>query len=86
MSPSISNFGLRLNTSTLAFTDGTNISGNAAGVIDALNAYLVTNNANSPIGPVDVTGQTTVNTTPTITGTVTLASGETLKVEVNGVL
>ncbi|NPC54662.1 cadherin domain-containing protein, partial [Caenimonas soli] len=39
----------------------------------------------APLGPVTVTSQTTVDTTPTITGTATLGTGESLSVTVNGV-
>ena len=80
-----SNFALRLNTSSLTFTDGTNVNGNAGGGLAALNAYLGTSGPSSPVGPVTVTGQSTASATPTITGTATRASGETLTVEVNGI-
>jgi hypothetical protein len=39
----------------------------------------------APGGPVSVTSQTTANTKPTIAGTATLVSGESLTVSVNGV-
>ncbi len=39
----------------------------------------------APSGPVTAAAQTTSDTTPTITGTVTLGSGETLTVTLNGV-
>lgn len=70
------------------FVDGTDITGNASGFADDLNNYLTATNlpANQPDGPVTVTALTTVNTTPTITGTVTLASGESLSVTVYNVL
>ncbi len=63
-----------------------NESGNAAGVVDDLNAYLTTVRSLDPTGPVTVNSQTTTNQTPTITGTATLNAGETLSVTVNGVV
>ena len=56
------------------------------GVWDALNAYLATTQANAPNGPVSVDPLTTAETTPTVTGDVTLQSGENLTVEINGVV
>ena len=56
------------------------------GVLDALNAYLATTQANAPNGPVSVDPLTTADTTPTVTGDVTLQSGENLTVEINGVV
>jgi hypothetical protein len=65
------------------------VSGNAAtaGLLDLLNNYLTTFQANDPNGPVTVNSQTTTDQTPTINGSVTLNSsfGETLSVIVNGV-
>lgn len=75
-----------LNGETVTFTDGTPLSGNAAGVLDDLNTYLSTTNTSRPQGPVTVNAQTTSNTAPTITGTVTLGANESLSVEVNGVV
>jgi gliding motility-associated-like protein len=63
-----------------------NESGNAAGVVDDLNAYLTTVRSLDPTGPVTVNSQTTTNQTPTITGTATLNAGETLSVTINGVV
>lgn len=81
-----SNFGLELIGAAYNYIDNTNISGNAAtnGLLDALNAYLASTQQSSPVGPVTVASQTTLDTTPTITGTATLANGETLSVLVNG--
>jgi hypothetical protein len=68
-------------------TDGSSTSGNAAlsQVIGGLNSYLSTVVAARPAGPVTVDPLTTLNTTPTITGTATLAAGEALSVVVAGV-
>lgn len=81
-----SNFGLELIGAAYTYADNTNIGGNAAtnGLLDALNAYLSSTLQSSPAGPVTVTSQTTASTTPTITGTATLANGETLSVLFNG--
>ncbi len=85
---SSSNLGFKKIGEAITYTDNSNVSGNAAttGLLDDLNAYLTTTQALNPNGPVTVTSQTTTDTTPTITGTVTLQSGETLSVMVNGVL
>jgi hypothetical protein len=85
---STSNFGLRLIASTYAFTDNTSESGNAAttGLLTALNDYLATTQSLRPAGPVTVNTLTTSNKTPTLTGTATLAAGQTLTVSVNNVL
>lgn len=81
-----SNFGLQTNTSTITYTDGTDISGNAAksGLLQALNDYLAIAIASAPTGPVTVNAQATTDQTPIVTGSVTLASGETLFVVING--
>lgn len=84
-----SNIGLGLiGGSTADFTDGRDITGNASGFDTALNNYLAQTNlpANKPSGPVIVTALTTTNTSPTITGTVTLGAGENLSIEVNNIL
>jgi gliding motility-associated-like protein len=85
---STSDLGFKKIGANLTFTDGSNVSGNAAtsGLLDDLNAYLTTTQGLRPAGPVTVTAQTTSNTTPTVTGTATLQSGETLSVTVNGVV
>ncbi len=64
---------------------GGSIGGNAAQVLSSLNTYLATVVAARPAGPVTVTAQTTASTTPTITGTATLAVGEQLSAVVDGV-
>jgi hypothetical protein len=51
----------------------------------SLNTYLATVVASRPAGPVTVAAQSTTSTTPTITGTATLAFGEQLSVVVDGV-
>ncbi len=65
------------------------VTGNAAtsGLIDELNNYLTTFQANDPNGPVTVNSLTTTDQTPTITGSVTLnaSNGESLSIIVNGV-
>ena len=85
---SSSNYGLQTINSTLTYTNGTNISGNAATVslLDELNAYLAVTTTNAPSGPVTVNSLSTSVTTPTITGTVTLIVGEALTVTVNGMV
>jgi hypothetical protein len=67
--------------------DGDAMSGNAAQsqVLGGLNSYLSTVVASRPAGPVTVNTLSTSNTTPTITGTATLAAGENLSVVVNNV-
>ena len=78
------NFGLKYNNQVLTLTDNGNISGSADKPdIDTLNAYLTSISSLSPAGPVTVNSLITSDTTPTITGNVTLNSGENLKVQVN---
>ena len=81
-----SNFIIRFNNTNTAFTNNANINGNAAmtSVLEQLNLYLSSSIASSPTGPVTVNSLTTTNTTPTISGSVTLRQGESLTVEVNG--
>lgn len=85
-----STFGLIKVSSSYTFSNGSNVSGNAAGVLGDLNAYLseTTNPANLPAGLVTVNNLTTQNNQPTITGTVFLnqANNETLNVNIDGVL
>ncbi len=68
-------------------TDGQSTNGNAAisQVLAGLNDYLATVIASRPAGPVTVTSLGTSSTTPTITGTATVGTGEVLTVVVNGV-
>jgi|GEM_PF-2366101 len=73
----------------ITYVDNTSQSGNAAtgsNLLADLNAYLTTTQGLDPNGPVTVTSQTTTNITPTVTGTATLQSGETLSVMVNGIV
>jgi hypothetical protein len=80
------NIGLKYNNQTLALTDGANLSGSADRPdINTLNAYLAAVRLLDPSGPVTVNALTTADQTPTLTGTVTLGSGEVLSVIVNGV-
>lgn len=84
-----SNIGLGLiGKDTSDFIDGADITGNASGFAEDLNTYLSVTNlpANKPSGPVTVTALTTTNTSPTITGTVTLGAGENLSIEANNIL
>ena len=84
-----SNLGVKLNDSTYALVDGANVSGNAANsgqVLTTLNDYLALAGTSAPVGPVTVTSLTTNDTTPTISGSASLASGETLSVTVDGVV
>ena len=80
------NFALVYNSSSLSFTNGSSITGNSSNPLNALNAYLTSFNASRPTGPVTVTSLSTSSPNPTITGTATLASGETLSIEFNGVV
>ena len=80
------NFALIFNSSSLTFTNTNSIAGNSSNPDTALNNYLTAFNASRPAGPVTVNAQTTSLNTPTITGSVTLASGETLSVDFNGVV
>ena len=84
-----SNLGIKVNNSSFTLTDGDNISGNAANlssVLESLNTYLALADLSAPAGPITVTPLTTNDTTPVISGTATLASGETLSVTVDGVI
>ena len=83
-----SNYGLRSVSSTLTYNDGDNVNGNAAtsGLLTALNDYLTEVQNNSPSGPITVDDLTTTDTTPTLTGTVTLGANENLKISVDGVV
>jgi hypothetical protein len=67
--------------------DGGSVSGNAAQsqLLSGLNTYLATVVSSRPAGPVTVSTLTTSSTTPTLTGTATLAAGEQLAVVVGGV-
>ena len=83
-----SSIGLQVPTSTATYSDGANIQGNAAltQVLTSLNDYLGDSESNAPAGPVTTDVLVTNDTTPTITGTVTLRDGESLQVEVDGVV
>ena len=84
-----SNLALNKISEPLSYTDNTSESGNAAtgnNLLTDLNAYLTQTQGLRPTGPVTVTSQTTTDFTPTITGTVTLQSGQTLSVMIDGVL
>ncbi|MFZ9982717.1 MAG: hypothetical protein ACO3FI_11865, partial [Cyclobacteriaceae bacterium] len=82
-----SNFGLKIIGSSFTFSDNTDIRGDAAssGLIDNLNTYLSGIRVTAPAGPVSVNSLQTCSTTPLITGSVTLITGETLSIQVNGV-
>lgn len=69
-----SNYLVKLITSSKVYTDGSNVSGNAAnsGIFTELNAYLDLTVSSRPAGPVAVTAQDTYDTTPALVGTVTL--------------
>ena len=68
-------------------TNGQSTNGHAAisQVLGGLNDYLATVIASRPAGPVTVTALSTSSSTPTITGTATVGTGEALTVVVNGV-
>ncbi|NVO24302.1 DUF7507 domain-containing protein, partial [Donghicola mangrovi] len=65
---------------------GEDVGGSAdgSGILDALNAYLATAENQRPVGPVSVNSQTTSDTTPIVSGTVTLRTGEYLVILING--
>ena len=65
---------------------GDDVGGSAdgSGILDALNAYLSTASSQRPLGPITVNSQTTADTTPVVTGAVTLQSGEYLVILING--
>ncbi|WP_292900784.1 LamG domain-containing protein, partial [Nonlabens sp.] len=84
-----SNLGLNKINEPIAYTDNTSESGNAAtgaNLLSALNSYLSHTQGFRPSGPVTVTSLTTSTPSPTISGQLTLGSGETFAVTVNGVL
>ncbi|MFZ8837239.1 MAG: cadherin domain-containing protein, partial [Flavobacteriales bacterium] len=82
-----SNYGLIPNGGTYTVADSSSVNGNAAtnGLLDALNTYLATVQTNQPTGPVSANDLTTDDDTPTLTGQVTLAAGESFAVIVDGV-
>lgn len=80
------NFALGFVNKNPTFTNGASVGGNASSPIDALNNYLATFNTSRPTGPVTVAQLTTASTNPILTGSATLASGETLSIELNGVV
>ncbi len=71
------------------FNSDPEITGSAdtKGVLRAMNEYLAWVESNRPIGPVTVNSLVTTDTTPILTGSVTLDrnKGETLSVTVNGI-
>ena len=79
--------GLTYNGDSLTITSG-NVTGNSAttGILTSLNSYLDTTVSSKPAGPVTVTLLNTIDTTPTLTGTATLSTGDVLTVIVNNVL
>ncbi|MEY4085580.1 MAG: hypothetical protein RL074_1367, partial [Bacteroidota bacterium] len=84
-----SNLGFNKINQPITYIDNTSQSGNAAtgsNLLADLNAYFSITQGLDPNGPVTVTSQTTTDITPTIAGTATLQSGETLSVTVNGIL
>lgn len=82
-----SNYGMIPNGGTYSAADGSSVNGNAAttGLLDAINDYLATVQSNQPIGPVVADDLSTDDDTPTLTGDVTLAAGESFTVIVDGV-
>ncbi|NVJ72537.1 MAG: cadherin repeat domain-containing protein, partial [Flavobacteriaceae bacterium] len=91
ISGSSTNFSLLRNDATWAFDDSStstdDISGNAAGTLDDLNAYLALSESSKPDGPITVTSLSTCDTTPIISGTVSMSmeSGEYIVVTVDEV-
>ena len=80
------NIGMEKIGSNLTFSDNGSLTGNAATgaqVVASLNEYLDEMNLAKPVGPVTATSQTTASLTPTLTGTVTLQTGESLQVLIN---
>ena len=82
-----SNFGVKLIGTSITFTDETDVRGDAAssGLIDNLNAYLANMRGAAPAGPVSVNSLQTCSKTPLISGSASLATGETLSIQINGV-
>lgn len=82
-----SNYGMIPNGGTYSAADGSSVNGNAAttGLLDAINDYLATVQSNQPTGPVVADDLSTDDDTPTLTGDVTLAAGESFTVIVDGV-
>lgn len=77
------NYAVILNGTTFSVSDGDDIQGSADnGILQVLNTYL---DELRPSGPVAVTAQTTLDTTPTVTGSATIGSGDSLSVTINGV-
>jgi hypothetical protein len=87
---STSNYGLvevEESLAALGIATGDDVTGSAdSSTLTQLNAYLATVLANNPSGPVTVTTLSTSDSTPTLTGTVTLSGSETLTVSANGTL
>lgn len=81
-----SNYGIIPNGGTYSAADGSSVNGNAAttGLLDAINDYLATVQTNQPTGPVVADDLSTDDDTPTLTGDVTLAAGESFTVIVDG--
>lgn len=81
-----SNYGMIPNGGTYSAADGSSVNGNAAttGLLDAINDYLATVQTNQPTGPVVADDLSTDDDTPTLTGDVTLAAGESFTVIVDG--
>lgn len=80
------NFVLGFVNKNPTFTNGSSVGGNASSPLTALNDYLATFNTSRPTGPVTVAPLTTSSTNPTLTGSATLGSGETLTIELSGVI
>ncbi len=88
----VTKFGLSLSdikpltSSPRGIDTGEDVGGSAdgSGILDALNAYLATAATQRPLGPITVDSQTTADTTPVVTGLVTLQAGEYLVIVING--
>ena len=80
------NFVLGFVNKNPTFTNGNSVGGNASSPLTALNDYLATFNGARPAGPVTVAQLTTASTNPILTGSATLGSGQTLSIELNGVV
>ncbi len=88
----VSKFGISLSdikpltSAPRGIDTGEDVGGSAdgSGILDALNDYLASSESQRPVGPIAVNSQTTADTTPVVSGTVTLRSGEYLVILING--
>lgn len=85
LSDGVTNYTCTLDSSSLSIAaGGTAVTANVTGCTPALGGGGGTP-VTTPVGPVTVAAQSTTNTTPTVTGTATLGTDESLRVTLNGV-